>query len=111
MGFLLIFLNKYLVEEIFKELLFIFSNKPFIKGDVETSVPLIFNNFLFESCSTIESFGISWKMMEAMDFDNEMLKRMEFGDVNITNNVIEVVLKERGDTKLKKVGMDLFLNL
>ena len=111
MGFLLIFLYEYLVEEIFKELLFVFSNQPLIKGDVKTSVPLIFNNFLFESCGSIKSFGISGKMMEAMDFNNEMLKRVEFGDVNITDDVIEVVLKERGDTKLKKVGMDLFLNL
>jgi len=35
-----------------------------------------------------------------MNFDNEMLKRMEFRDVNITDDVIQVVLKKRGDTKL-----------
>lgn len=46
-----------------------------------------------------------------MDFDDKMLKRVKFGDVNITNYVIEIVLKERRDTKLKKMGMNLFLNL
>lgn len=111
MGFLLIFLYENFVKEIFKELLLVFSNEPLIKWDVETSVPLVFDDFLFESCSTIESFSISGEMMETMDFDDKMLKRVKFGDVNITNYVIEIVLKERRDTKLKKMGMNLFLNL
>lgn len=96
----MIFFNEYLIEEIFEELLFVLSNKPLIKRDVETSVPLILNDFLFESCCAIESFSISGEMMETMNFDNEMLKRMELRDVNITDDVIQVVLKKRGDTKL-----------
>lgn len=94
------FLNENLIEEIFEELLFVLSNEPLIKGDVETSVPLIFDDFLFESCCAIEPFSISGKMMKPMDFDNEMLKRMELWNVNIADDVIKVVLKKRGDTKL-----------
>jgi hypothetical protein len=38
--------------------------------------------------------------MKSVYFNNEMLKRGEFRNVDIADEVVEVILKERGDTNL-----------
>lgn len=89
-----------MTEEIFKELGSVLSYEPLIEWDIETCVTLIFYDFLFENGGSIESFDISREMMKSVYFNDKMLKRVEFRNVDIADKVVKVILKERWDTNL-----------